>query len=335
MKIKKILSILSILAITSSIFLACETTTKTKINDDSNNKTIEELADDGNVQALESKINTKDSKEIITQNVNALTTSMYNLSGKYNYFTHIFADDLRNITDSLKDNQDILDDDVIKNINSETIKGFLKDCKKNNFKIFYDKSNFYVKPKLDYIIDKYGEFIDADLKDVLVFRNDEDVNSVFNNGTGSFNIELLTTKILNIESKIADSNNAYYRDWLSYLEYYYDALFGYSHSLYIKDQNTQEVYSDTINSYKKIISDNPNSQLAKDLQGYVDLLEKNNKCRNDETQKYLSDMFSERFAPLSSNDYEEDSQSLEQAQKQENTSEQKDSSQSTEPEQTK
>lgn len=321
MKFKKILGILSILAISSSLFLACGTPTENIETYNSSDKTIEELADDGNVQALENKINVKEKKEVVTQNVNALTSSMYNLSGKYNYFTQIFADDLRNIADNLKDGQNILDDDVIKTVNSETIKGFLKDCKKNNFNLTYDKSSFYVKPKLDYVIDKYGDFIDSDLKDILIFRNDEDVNSVFNSGTGSFNIELLTTKILNIESQISDKNNLYYRDWLSYLEYYYDALFGYSHSLYIKDPNTQEVFSDTIENYKKIISDNPNSQVAKDLQGYVELLEKNNKCRNDETQKYLSNIFSERFAPLSSNNYENDSESLGQAQEQKDTSE--------------
>lgn len=191
------------------------------------------------------------------------------------------------------------------------VKGLFQELEKDHLKLQQDGSTFFANVDIDYVIKKYGTMIDSNLKDFMEFRSMEGETLVFNSEATTFNLDEIAKRLVTIEGKSSAIKNSKFKDqWISAQQYYYNILFGVNHQYFYektadkdkKDTATQTVTNQTklqdkvVSQYKDIIKKNPNTQLTKDLQGYVDILSKTGNKVEATATTYTNQLMTKKFS---------------------------------------
>lgn len=278
MKYKHILTLVFTLIITCS--LAGCNTSKTNINSDGTNSTesestkIEEQINNGDVLGFEKNIektlktlNTSEQSETIDN----LITTMHAAAYEQSYHVNGFNAELEKV---VGENDDLNIDNIKKKASSYGLKGIADDIKEKHLILLCSNNQYFVVPDLQYVLDKYSQYMSDELKDMVTFRNDENINPIYSDKAKMINLTTLAERELKLEDLLntySNEDSEYYIQWITYQAYYIDNLFGETHKLFFtKDGSSITSYA--MNEYKNIIEKYPQSQLGKLVSEYLALM---------------------------------------------------------------
>lgn len=163
-----------------------------------------------------------------------------------------------------------------------------------------DSQGFYVTPNFEYVLKTYGSNIKSDLVEILNFEQNTDDN-IFDEKSQKLNFDVIAKKIKECEEhveKFKDDKDSkdLYLNWLSFDYFYYSALFNPSDAIFF-DAKTNKYKDSVLKQYDELVAANPDSQLSKDVQGYIDIIKKNNNQTSKESDNYLNKI-NEKFLEI-------------------------------------
>jgi hypothetical protein len=317
-----ILKVATIGAIMTASLVGCSSAGGQKLSSDDEKKFVEQV----NTMVSERKApkeveTTVDSKikqldtESATSVVNAYIYSLYQANSDMTNKISSVTPDLQTL---VKDKKIDLSKKVEANkLEDGMVKGLFQELTKDHLILQQDGNNFFTNVDMDYVVGKYGTQIDSDLKDFMIFRAMEDKKSIFNSEKTTFDLDEVASRLVTIEKKDADIQKSKNKDqWISEQKYYYNIMFGVNHAYFLEktdvakaqtgSQTTGEapkIQAEIVTKYKDLIKNNPDTQLAKDIQGFVDVLDKSTNKLDATASTYTTQLMAKKFPePTTPND---------------------------------
>ena len=248
-------------------------------------------------------------QEESTKNVSYLLSSIENSSKKINKQLSAFKTDLDKIS---HDYTDYSSDKFIEACPTNAIKGIFKDAKENHLLISRDEQGFYTSPDYSYIKSTYGSNVDEEFKDLIAFQEEAGKDKLFDSTTQTLDFNTIAERIQTCEEKLDKyQGKDTYDKWLEFEYFYYSIILSPSDTIFFDAQtNAQTIQSPTykesvIKQYDDLVAAKPDSQLSKDIKGYMDIIKANGKKTSAESDNYLNKV-NEKFlsvstTPISSN----------------------------------
>lgn len=295
MKKNKITSIIAIGLISLSLFGCANTNTITPPSD----KERTEMINSGQTVSLEKAIlsdKSKQTQEETTKNLGYLLTSIENSAKKINKELVACKTDLEKISHDITD---YTSDKFINSCPTNATKGIFKDAKENHLLIHRDTQGFYVTPDYSYILNTYGSVLSEEFKDIVSFQSEVTNDTLFDAKTQTLNFETIAKRIKTCEENLAKykSNSDTYLKWLDFEYFYYSTILNPSDDIFF-DGKTQTYKDSVIKQYEDIIAAEPDSQLSKDIKGYLDIIKKNGNKTSKDSDDYLNKV-NEKFLKVS------------------------------------
>lgn len=287
MKNKKIMSLLAMTLLSTSILMGCG---KTGNIDFSSSETLTEFknevyryslgaqekytADDftTNLTKFIEKLDDSEKEEYITYYVQGLYTNANGLSDKLNLLGYEMEDVIteNNLEDYTYKTFSKLSD------NYATIKGFVKEVEAKGFFLSRNVETdlLTITVELDDILEKYGQYMSESLKAYYQLNNYENKTTFIKDDT--IDIEEVVNRIVKIEDGIEVDKNSDYKHidkWISSYDYYYNILFGSNHDYFLSSGYYKE---DVVNKYKELAEKYKDREIGKNLASMVEVLEANN-----------------------------------------------------------
>lgn len=317
--ILKVTTISAIMTASLAGLAGCSSTGSQKLSADDQKKFVTEVttmvSQRKSAKDVESTLDTK-VKQLDTDNatsaVNAYIYSLYQTDSDMTNKISAVSPDLQQMVKDKK--LDMTKKVDATKLEDGMVKGLFQELNKNHLILQQDGTNFYANVDMDYVIGKYGSEIDSDLKDFMSFRATEDKKVIFNSQTTTFDLDEVANRLVTIEKKDADIQKSKNKNqWISEQTYYYNILFGVNHSYFLEKTDdpkaqtagqtpaqattgeTPKIQADIVSKYKDIIKNNPDTQLAKDLQGLVDVLDKSGNKLDATVSAYTQQLMTKKF----------------------------------------
>lgn len=287
MKSKKLMSLLAITLLSTSILMGCE---KTGNIDFSSDDTLTEFKNEvyryslgaqekyttddftNNLSKFIEKLNDNEKEEYITYYVQGLYINANDLNDKLNLLGYEIEDIItkKKLEDYTYKSFSKISDEYA------TVKGFIKEVEEKGFFISRNVSTdlLTVTVELDDIIEKYGQYMSESLKTYYQLNNYENKTSFFEDDT--IDIEEVVNRIIKIEDGIEIDKKSDYKHidkWMSSYDYYYKILFGSGHEYFLSSGYYKE---DVVNKYKELAEKYKDREIGKNLASMVEVLEANN-----------------------------------------------------------
>lgn len=158
-------------------------------------------------------------------------------------------------------------------IKNPIIKTIVEEINKSHLIINKIGLQYITEVDLQYILDKYSNYLTEDTKILYTIRNDEMKQSCFYTNKNMPDIDLAVKRLnylIDNEKKFnKDSEN--YQNYLSYKDYYLSIIFGKNHRMFL-DEKTHKYKEEIIKKYEKIAQENP--YLKDKMNEYLKLLKK-------------------------------------------------------------
>lgn len=189
---------------------------------------------------------------------------------------------------------DYADPSTFSLIKDDTVKGFVKDLETHYLFLYKEDGEYIIKPKIDVIMETYGEYISEDLKALLTFTMKEYDQNFFDKKEKKINLSVVADRIQELETyteKYKESN--YVQAFAQSKYYYYQVFFGLNNDL-MKDENNlvkKEVLEDYQKMYEKMNKKEKETKFGKHLKETLNMFEKTNGSLTPEAIEML-----ERFS---------------------------------------
>ncbi|MFF2532174.1 hypothetical protein ACFVS2_25025 [Brevibacillus sp. NPDC058079] len=193
------------------------------------------------------------------------------------------------ISEQVEKKIDINKIEDVKKIEDPTLKAFVNEVLEDHFFFIRDNGRFAVQPNMSYMLEKYEPFMTDSLKAIVSFSKEEYENPFFNDKDQRFDLDKVASRILLLEDYLKKYATTYYNEsFVKSKEYYYQIYFGLNNELLVDSKKV--LLKETIDHYKKIVEEHPDSQLAKDLTAYLERLKDTNNTMTDDIQVFLTDL---------------------------------------------
>lgn len=174
-------------------------------------------------------------------------------------------------------------------VKDETAKAYLKEAQSKKFIVEKVGQDFLARPDVKFVINKYGSYMNDDLKAMSQFSLEENEKPFFNKETNSFDMDIVVSRILKVEKNKKKFPESFYQPAMENSKsYYYQVYFGTNNS-FLVDKN-KKVLPAILNHYKETVKKYPESQLAKDTKTVLDKLKTTNNTVTDDLYVYLLDL---------------------------------------------
>lgn len=200
-------------------------------------------------------------------------------------------------------------DDPIKDIDklsNRLAKGYLEEMLRQYLLVQFNNKYFYIEPDAKYVLEKYGKYTEGDYKDYLNLLAKQIDEPIFDHDKETYIIERLAENLLYIENaRDRWENGDFAQDWLGLERQLYEAFFAYSHALFfdeeIENEGTdEEYYTYTLKpeireKYEEIMLSNKDTQLAKDIEELLEILDETNNVINEKVDEHLNKKIKKKF----------------------------------------
>lgn len=177
----------------------------------------------------------------------------------------------------------------IDKIDDDMLKAFLVQMNKRHFLTEKFDGEYFVKPDIQFVLDKYEKYMTEDLKALTVFSIKESMEQFFDKKKNMFNLDLVVERIITVENNIKKFPNSYYQPSMKDSKNYYLQVYLGTNSEFLVDAN-KRVLPDVLAHYKATIAKYPDSQLAKDLKDFTAKLNKSDNIVTANIAVYLLDI---------------------------------------------
>jgi len=179
--------------------------------------------------------------------------------------------------------------EVKEKIDDATLKAFLEEVHSRYFRLAKENGQYVLHPNMDLIVDKFEPYMSEDLKAMVMFSKSEYDKAFFDEETQSFDLDLVVERILTLEENLKKHEGSYYVDGMSNSKnYYYQVYFGTNNEFLI-DENSV-VLKEVLEHYQKVVKEHADTQLAKDVQAFLDKLKETNNKVTDDVYVFLLDL---------------------------------------------
>lgn len=312
MKKKKILSLILLTLLTTSVFVGCSKPGTLNFKSEEvlsefknevyryslgvpEKYTTNDFTD--NLSNFLKTLNDDEKEEYLNYYVQGLYASASDLTEKMNLLGYELEDLIskEKITDYTYENFKLLPDEY------GTIKGYVQEVEAKGFSITRSTSTdlLTITVNLDNIIENYGIYMGESLKKYYQLNNYENKNSFIADNT--IDLEEVVNRILEIEEGINVDKNSGYKHidkWMSSYEYYYGVLFGVGHEYFISSGYYKE---DIVKKYEELAEKHKDKEIGKNLSSMVELLKANNNKNTTEVYNKSKEFINNK---LSANDSE-------------------------------
>lgn len=195
-------------------------------------------------------------------------------------------------------------------LSNELAKGYLAEMARQYLLVRYVDSYFYIEPDAQYVLNKYGKYVAGDYKDYLNLVAKEQSDPIFDDKAGMYDLDRLAEDLLFIENaRDRWKNGEFVQDWSELERNLFESFFPYSHATFLDEKienkgTDNESYTYTLKpsirkKYEEIMLSNKDSRLAKDIEGFLAVLDETDNVVNDKVDNYLSDLIEKRFEDAS------------------------------------
>lgn len=199
--------------------------------------------------------------------------------------------------------------DEAKKIKDPTLSAFLNEVEEKHLIVVRNERDYVVYPNMDYVYERYRKFMKEDLKDLVLFVGKEYTSAPVIDEDGVVDLDETAKRIVEIEKLMnKHKNSPHYRSYAQVLHYYYETYFGLNNEDVLKDNVVQ---TKAYKHYREVIFHEKykGTQFRKDVETYVNKLDKTDRYVNDELYEFL---FSMVDGKLKNNDKEEKKQDTEE-----------------------
>jgi hypothetical protein len=177
----------------------------------------------------------------------------------------------------------------VSKIDDPTLRAFIGEVNMNHGMIAVEDEHYVVNPNMQKLMAEYGKYMSKSMMAMATFYEKEYAMAIFNAKTQTFNLDEIVNRILILEEDSKAYPNTSYTDWFAASKsYYYKIYFAKDNKVLLDSENN--LILDLRNHYQATIKDHPDSQLAKDLNGYIMKLKKTNYKMTDDITAYLVDL---------------------------------------------
>lgn len=178
--------------------------------------------------------------------------------------------------------------DILK-VEDAMTKAFLQEAIAQKYNIQKIGSEYYVKPNIKWVLDKYGKYMNEDLKAITEFTLEETTKAFYNADTQSFDLDTVVSRILKIEENMKKFPDSFYLESMkNSKEYYYQIYFGVNNQFLV--DNNKKVKDSVLKHYQKTVEKYPNTQIGKDTKAVLEKLKTTNNVVTDDLFVYLLDL---------------------------------------------
>lgn len=174
----------------------------------------------------------------------------------------------------------------IDKVEDETLKAFLKETHKMKYLIQNISGDYLARPDIRFVMDKYGKYMNEDLRTMTEFSLEENEHPFFNKESNSFNMDMVVKRILKVEANMKKYPESFYKTGMQNTkDYYYQIYFGTNNSFLVDEKKT--VLPVILEHYKKTVKEQKDSKLGKDTQVILDKLKATNNVVTEDLYVYL------------------------------------------------
>ncbi|WCF11691.1 hypothetical protein NDS46_30555 (plasmid) [Paenibacillus thiaminolyticus] len=174
-------------------------------------------------------------------------------------------------------------------IKDSTLKAFLGEIQKEKFLVINDNGGFTVVPNMGEILQKYEMYMTDALKDMILFSKSEYDKPFFDFEKEKFDLDVVVERILMMEEGLKKHfDSSYVNAFKESKAYYYQIYFGVNNGYMIDSQ--KNLLEEVLEHYQKTLKDHPNTQLANDLNAYLEKLKQSKNKMTDDVIVFLTDL---------------------------------------------
>ncbi|MDF2879622.1 MAG: hypothetical protein K0R54_179 [Clostridiaceae bacterium] len=184
---------------------------------------------------------------------------------------------------------DINNKENLEKITDTTLRGFVTQVLERHMLIEEYNGEYFLNVNYQFVLDKYKDFINEDLKALIEFSIKEDLSQFFDSEKNMFELDIVVERLIKIEENINSyPDSVYIPAMLDSKSYYYEVYFGTNNDFLVDNNN--KVLDTVLNHYKATIEKYPDSELAKDIKEYIAILQDTNNSVTDDILNYLIDL---------------------------------------------
>lgn len=166
-------------------------------------------------------------------------------------------------------------------VNDPTLKAFLTEVKDQNMTVIKDVQGFTVVPDMGGLLTKYDSYMSEPLKQIVLFSKSEYEKQFFDINAQKFDLDVVVERILMMENAMKKYPDSHYLSaFAESKSYYYEIYFGNNSDYLIDSKKT--VLPEVLEHYKKTVESHKGTQLATDVQSYLDKLKTTNNVVTDD-----------------------------------------------------
>lgn len=191
-------------------------------------------------------------------------------------------------------------------LSNRLAKGYIEEMLRQYLKVRFIDSFLYIEPDARYVLDRFGKYTKGDYKDYLNLLAKQMEEPIFDDEKEMYDVDRLAEDLLYIENaRDRWEDGEFAQDWLELERQLYEAFFAYSHATFfdeeIENEGTDEesykyiLKPEIREKYEQIMLSNKDTQLAKDIEAFLGVLDETNNVVNDKVDEYLTKAIDDRF----------------------------------------
>lgn len=236
----------------------------------------------------------------------AVRAFMNNIELTSDYYTELLyfmnpeiehAKALDGIDDPVKDS---------KKITNKFAKGFLDEAKTQHLVLNPTGDLLYIESDANYVLEKYGSYVQGDYKDYLNLLAKEQTDPIFDTKTQTYKLKRLKEDLHYIEnSRSIWEKGAFADDFKELEEKLYGLFFSKTQGTFFDSKVVNEgkeneditytLKDEAKKDYEAFIQEDKDNPLSKDIESYLKVLKKNKYQITDEVDQYMEKLFTEKF----------------------------------------
>lgn len=218
------------------------------------------------------KIKNKDDASSI---INKYIYILYNEAANYLPYFDIIGKDIVDIKNKL--NIEKIDVSMYKEVStkSKVVGAILEEMYNKDLMVVDESNSFFTEVNVEKILDKYREYLNADIIEFLEFRASENAVPIFNVNSDEYDLDVLLERaaisVEKIDNKKASEQLG---NWQSTATYYYKIILADKINQFLEEDN--KISDEYIKELKTKIDKYKDRQIYIDITQYIELLENNN-----------------------------------------------------------
>lgn len=229
---------------------------------------------------IEEHIGRLEDKNISSDIINNYIYVLYNEAGDYLSYFNLIGNDLSKIKKEL--NIEKINVSMHKDISkkSKVIGAILEEMEDRDLMVIDKYDSYSVEVDINKIIKKYEKYLTPDVIEFMEFRALEIEENVYDANTDKYDVDLLLERAsIAIEKINSNKNSSQLNNWKSTIDYYYQVILA-EYTTQFLERDGEKVTSEYINELKSKLEKYKDKQIYKDISGYIELLEKNDRSLN-------------------------------------------------------